>query len=126
MRPPASSITTVGAAAALLGSLALVPVGSTAATNPVASTIEQGKEIAFNRKLGNCLACHKMGDGQMPGNIGPPLLNMKTQFPNKARLFAQIYDAGKIHPGTIMPPFGRNHILTPAQIDKIIAYLYTL
>ena len=38
-----------------------------------ASDIEQGKKVAFDRKKGNCLACHMIAGGELPGNIGPPL-----------------------------------------------------
>ena len=125
MRQPASIITTAASVAALLGSLALAPVGTASAGEASASVIEQGKESAFNRKLGNCLACRHMDDGQMAGNIGPPLENMKQRFPDRSRLYAQIYDAHKFNPNSIMPPFGKNHILTVAQINKVVDYLYT-
>ena len=32
--------------------------------------VEQGKEIAFDRRKGNCMACHMMGEADLPGNIG--------------------------------------------------------
>ena len=67
-----------------------------------------------------------MGDGQSPGNIGPPLIAMKARFPDKAKLRQQVYDATIANPDTMMPPFGRHGILTDAQIDAIVEYLYTL
>ena len=50
------------------------------------------EEVTFGRKAGNCLACHMIPGGNLPGNIGPPLLAMKARFPNKADLRAQIWD----------------------------------
>jgi sulfur-oxidizing protein SoxX len=97
---------------------------STSAAEP--SVIEQGKEVAFDRKKGNCLACHQMDDGTLPGNIAPPLFNMKQRFPDKAKLRAQIWDSTVSNPNTIMPPFGRNKILTEAELDKLTEYVYTL
>ena len=85
-----------------------------------------GKKIAFDRSKGNCLACHAIDDGEMPGNIAPPLLAMKARFPDRAVLRSQIWDATSKNPITTMPPFGRHHILSDADIDKIIDYLYTL
>ncbi|MFN3786467.1 MAG: hypothetical protein ACK4RS_06460, partial [Thiothrix sp.] len=35
-----------------------------------------GKELAFDRSIGNCLACHMIEGGDLPGNIGPPLVGM--------------------------------------------------
>ena len=91
-----------------------------------ADDIAKGKEVAFDRRKGNCLACHMMSDGALPGNIGPPLIAMKARFPDKAKLRAQIWDATKMNPNTIMPPFGRQQILSEGDIDKIVEYVYTL
>jgi len=129
MRKTAKLISTAASLAALLGSLALVPAGAAnAAGNDKAamSAVEQGRKIAFNRKLGNCLACHQMGDGTMAGTFGPPLVAMKSRFPDKAKLRAQIWDATVANPNTSMPPFGRNKILTESQIDKVVDYVWTL
>lgn len=107
-------------------SISLLAQGARADGGPNVSNIKQGKRIAFSRTLGNCLECHRIDDGALPGNIGPPLSNMRHRFPNKKALYQEIYDATKSNPNTIMPPFGRNHILTPTEINQVIAYLYTL
>lgn len=91
-----------------------------------AGSIEDGKKAAFDRKKGNCLACHMMGDGESPGDIGPPLVAMKARFPDRAKLRAQIWDATVANPESIMLPFGRHHILSEAEIDQVVDYLYTL
>ncbi|MEM7016045.1 MAG: sulfur oxidation c-type cytochrome SoxX [Pseudomonadota bacterium] len=91
-----------------------------------ASMIAEGKEIAFNRKKGNCLACHIMDDGEAAGNIGPPLIAMQQRFPDRAKLRAQIADATQLNSASRMPPFERHGILTPEEVDKIVEYLYTL
>jgi sulfur-oxidizing protein SoxX len=51
---------------------------------------------------------------------------MKARFPDKSKLRAQIWDATKMNPNTIMPPFGKNGILTDEQIDKVVEFIYTL
>jgi sulfur-oxidizing protein SoxX len=66
-----------------------------------------------------------MGDGQMPGNIGPPLVNMKSRY-TEQQMFDQIWDATKKNPNTMMPPFGKHRVLTDDQIRKIAAYVLTL
>lgn len=111
--------------AALFGSLGLTPV-TVSADDKKMSAVEEGKKIAFNRKLGNCLGCHQMDDGALPGNIGPPLIAMKARYPDKAKLRAQIYDATVRNPHSAMPPFGRHGVLTDDQIDKITEYVHTL
>ena len=91
-----------------------------------ASALEQGKDLAFDRKKGNCLACHMTGDGVAPGDIGPPLVGMKQRYPDMAKLRAQIYDATQANPASRMPPFGKHMILNDAEIDKITEYVYSL
>lgn len=126
MRPSPSIITTATSIAALLGSLALAPVAAVSAQEAEASAAAQGKQVAHDRRKGNCLACHAIEGGDMTGNVGPPLVAMKARFPDKARLRAQIWDSTKANPNTIMPPFGRHQILTEKEIDQIVEYMYTL
>jgi sulfur-oxidizing protein SoxX len=91
-----------------------------------ATAIEKGKAAAVDRKKGNCLACHAMDDGELPGNIGPPLVSMKLRYPDKAKLREQIWDANKRNPNSIMPPFGRHKLLSEEEIDNVTEYIYTL
>ncbi len=84
-----------------------------------------GKDLAFDRKLGNCLACHMISGGGQPGNVGPPLIAMKARFTRDA-LRAQIWDATVKNPNSMMPPFGRHKALSESQIDKITDYIHSL
>lgn len=126
MRKFPSILKTASSVLAIAGSLALFPVTGTAAEAQTASVTEQGKALSFDRKKGNCLACHQIEGGKLAGNIGPPLIAMKARYPDKAKLRAQIWDATKANPNTIMPPFGRNKILSESEIDKIVEFIYTL
>ncbi len=85
-----------------------------------------GRQLAFQRSKGNCLACHVIADGDMPGNIGPALADMSSRFASKDALKAQIRDATRYNPQTSMPPFGRNRLLSEQEIDAIVEYLWTL
>ncbi len=91
-----------------------------------ADMIADGKKVAFDRKKGNCLGCHMIDDGALPGNIGPPLIAMKARFPNKADLRAQIWDPTIKNPNSIMPPFGKHGILTEKEVDLITEFIYSL
>jgi len=91
-----------------------------------ADLVAQGKQVAFDRKKGNCLSCHMIAGGELPGNIGPPLIAMKARFPNKADLRAQIWDSTEKNPNSIMPPFGKHRILTEKEVDLITEFIYTL
>ena len=86
----------------------------------------EGKQLSFERSKGNCLACHLIADGESAGNIAPPLTALATRFASKTQLYQQIWDATQFNPETSMPPFGKNKILSPAEIDKIVDYLWLL
>lgn len=94
--------------------------------NPPQDPLVQGGCIAVDQRKGNCLACHKIEGGNIPGNIAPPLVAMQQRFPDKAKLRAQIWDATVANPKTSMPPFGRHKILTEGEIDKLVEFLLTL
>lgn len=85
-----------------------------------------GKELAMARDKGNCLACHAIDDGVLPGNLGPPLISMRLRFPDKEALRQQLWDATERNPNSRMPPFGKYGILDEEQIDSIVDYLYSL
>ena len=124
MRLPAHLITTTVSVATLMGCLSLTaPITASAASE---ADIAKGKELAFDRKKGNCLACHQIEGGTLAGNIGPPLVAMKARFPDYAKLKAQITDARKNNPNTIMIPFGPNGVLTPEEIELVAQFIYTL
>lgn len=112
----------VSSLAFLSGSLALAPQIAVADGDMV----KEGKKIAENRKKGNCFACHDYPGAVLPGNIGPKLINMKQRYPDKKQLRIQIWDATKVNPNTIMPPFGKHHILSESEIDKVVEFVLTL
>jgi sulfur-oxidizing protein SoxX len=85
-----------------------------------------GRTIAFDRSKGNCLACHVIAGGESPGNIGPELKDMKARYPDKSLLRHRIWDETKYIPTTVMPPFGKNKILTEQEVDEVVEFIYTL
>ncbi len=107
----------------LAASLSMAPQIASAAD---AETLKAGKALAFDRKKGNCLACHQISDGVSPGDIGPPLIAMQARFPDRAKLHAQIADPRAANPETRMPPFGAHQILSGSEIDLVVDFLLTL
>jgi sulfur-oxidizing protein SoxX len=111
--------------------LAQATATPTAAATPAATPKkeETGKDIAFNRVKGNCLACHAMPtvpDAESAGTYGPPLIAMSARFPAKARLRAQLWDATAFNPASSMIPFGKHGVLTEQEIDKVTDFVYGL
>ena len=90
------------------------------------SAVAEGQKLAFDRSKGNCLTCHAIKGGTLPGSIGPELVDIKSKYPNRADLVAIITDETLRNPLTVMPPFGRNRILTPREIEAVVDFLQTL
>lgn len=136
MRKTASVILGAGTTALLLGSLLMAPASLAQGSapkgpvcndkaNPPTDPAVQGGCVAIDRKKGNCHSCHMIA-GINYGNVAPPLVSMKQRFPDKAKLRAQVWDAGVANPKTVMPPFGRHGILSEDEIDKVVEFLLTL
>ena len=123
MRKPAKMIAAASTVAVLLGSLTLMPLQIASADD---SLVAKGKKLAENRKKGNCFTCHAYEGANMPGNIGPPLVAMKARYPDKKKLYDQIWDASKLNPNSIMPPFGRHEALSDKDIKAITEWVWTL
>jgi sulfur-oxidizing protein SoxX len=85
------------------GIAAIAVLAGVAAHAGTADGITAGKSLAMERNKGNCLACHRIEDGELPGTIGPIR-----------------------NPDSRMPPFCRHGILTEDEVELIVDYLYTL
>ena len=103
-------------------------IGMAAFANPAAaqSAADEGRKVAFDRGKGNCLTCHDIKGGDLPGTIGPALKDLKSKYPDRNELVAIVTDETKRNPLTVMPPFGRNRILTESEINAIVDFLQTL
>jgi L-cysteine S-thiosulfotransferase len=103
-------------------------IGTTASVSPAGaqSAVAEGQKLAFDRGKGNCLTCHEIKGGDLPGTIGPALKDIKSKYPDRNDLVAILYDETKRNPQTVMPPFGRNRILTDQEINAIVDFLQTL
>ena len=113
------------AAAVLIGALASAsPVLAQSAV--AQSTVSEGQKLAFDRSKGNCLTCHEIKGGDLPGTIGPALKDLKSKYPDRNELVAIVTDETKRNPQTVMPPFGRNRILTEQEISAVVDFLQTL
>jgi sulfur-oxidizing protein SoxX len=103
-------------------------LGAVASASPAhaQSAVSEGQKLAFDRGKGNCLTCHDIKGGDLPGTIGPPLKDIKSKYPDRNELVAILTDETKRNPQTVMPPFGRNRILTEQEINAIVDFLQTL
>ncbi len=106
--------------------LALAIGAFASGTAQAQSAAAEGQKLAFDRSKGNCLTCHAIKGGNLPGTIGPELIDIKSKYPNRADLVAIITDETLRNPLTVMPPFGRNRILTEKEIEAVVDFLQTL
>ena len=102
-------------------------IGAVAAASPALaqSAVSEGQKLAFDRSKGNCLTCHEIKGGDLPGTIGPALKDLKSKY-DRNELVAIVTDETKRNPQTVMPPFGRNRILTEQEISAVVDFLQTL
>jgi sulfur-oxidizing protein SoxX len=113
----------------LIPALALaLMIGALISASPACaqSAVSEGQRIAFDRGKGNCLTCHEIKGGDLPGTIGPALKDIKSKYPDRNDLVAIVSDETKRNPQTVMPPFGRNRILTEQEINAVVDFLQTL
>ena len=106
--------------------LALLMGAAFAAPARAQSGPSDGQKLAFDRGKGNCLTCHVIKGGEYPGSLGPELVDIKSKYPSRDELVAIVFDETKRNPLTVMPPFGRNRILTEKEINAVVDFLQTL
>jgi sulfur-oxidizing protein SoxX len=99
-----------------------------------------GRKIAINRKLGNCLACHVLPIPEQPfhGEVGPDLSGVGGNL-SAGAIRLRIVNPKVVNPDTIMPAFYRNDgfervlkkfqgktMLSAQQVEDVVAYMMTL
>jgi L-cysteine S-thiosulfotransferase len=109
-----------------LASIAAIALVLSAGSVQAQSGATEGQKLAFDRGKGNCLTCHQIKGGDLPGSIGPELKDIKSKYPDRKELIAILTDETARNPLTVMPPFGRNRILTEQEINTIVDFLETL
>jgi len=103
-------------------------LAQTAGTN-IAAQVSKGRAIFIDERKGNCAACHKAPNDaavKTKSNIGMALEAVKARYPDRAKLRDAIWDLSRSVPNTIMPPFGKNRILSDDEIDVLVIYLETI
>lgn len=100
-------------------------IGAAFAGPAHAQSAAEGQKIAFDRGKGNCLTCHTIKGGELPGSIGPELKDLKSKY-KRDELIAIVTDETTRNPQTVMPPFGRNRILSEQEINAVVDFLQTL
>ncbi len=99
-----------------------------------------GRKLAIDRKLGNCLACHVMPVPEQPfhGNVGPDISEAGSNL-SEGEIRLRVVNSKVLNPDTIMPAFYRNDgfervlknfqgktMLSAQQVEDVVAYVMTL
>lgn len=100
----------------------------------------QGRKVAIDRKLGNCLACHRLPipEQQFHGETGPDLVGVGSRL-SEGEIRLRVVNPKIVNPDTMMPAFYRveglhrvmksfqaKSMLNAAQVEDVVAYLMTL
>lgn len=100
----------------------------------------KGRELAINRKKGNCLACHSMpiAEQSFHGETAPSLYGVANRL-TAGELRMQIVNSKVTNEDTMMPSFYRvwgynrqkekfigKTILSAQEVEDVVAYLMTL
>lgn len=100
----------------------------------------RGKAIVLDRRVGNCLICHRVPVSQEPfqGEIGPDLGGIGSRL-SVAQIRLRVVDAARLNAATLMPPYHRTvglrrvppalvgkPALTAQDVEDVVAWLASL
>jgi sulfur-oxidizing protein SoxX len=100
----------------------------------------RGRAIVTNRHVGLCLLCHSgpFPEERFQGTLAPDLAGAGRRW-SEGELRLRIVDSSRLNPVTIMPSYHRTDgltrvapgwrgkpVLTPEQIEDVVAFLMTL
>ena len=86
-------------------------------------------DLFTRRDKGHCIACHQLPPGSGPetrADLGPKLEGTRMRALGKRGLREAISDPTAANPDTVMPPYGRHHVLEPAEIERLVEFLHAL
>jgi len=109
--------------------VAAVLLAAAAHAVPAAGRPTSALELFVQRDKGHCIACHQLPAGVGPASrsdLGPALDGTRMRALGKAALREAIADPTKANPDTVMPPFGKHHLLDAAEIDRLVDFLHAL
>jgi len=100
----------------------------------------RGRAIVANRQVGLCLLCHSgpIPEERFQGDLAPDLTSVGARL-SEGQLRLRIVDSTRVNPQSIMPAYYKSEgltriapayrgktVLTPEQIEDVVAYLITL
>ena len=100
-----------------------------ALSRPAAAAPPAAVDLFTRADKGHCIACHQVPAGAGPAtrsDLGPRLEGARMRELGRARLRELIVDPTRLNPDTVMPPYGRHHILDAGEIDRLVEYLNAL
>ena len=100
-----------------------------AASIAMPSLAADAPEVFTRQDKGYCIACHQLPAGVGPesrNDVGPKLEGERMRALGKQKLREIIEDATRANPDSVMPPFGRHHILDAREIDRLTEFLNAL
>lgn len=99
------------------------------ATLPALAQEATAPELFRRADKGHCIACHQLPAGAgapTRSDLGPALAGARMRELGKPRLRELMQDPTQSNPATVMPPYGRHHILDAREIDRLAEFLHAL
>jgi L-cysteine S-thiosulfotransferase len=100
----------------------------------------RGRALVLNRQVGLCMLCHSgpFPEERFQGDLAPDLKGVGSRY-TEEELRLRLVDPAKVNPATIMPSYSKTEglarvapafrgkpVLTPEQIEDVVAFLATL
>ena len=107
----------------------LIALAACVGAIPAFAQAPGGRELFVQRDKGHCIACHQLPEAAglaSSATLGPRLEGERMRSLGRARLREIVQDPMKANPDTVMPPYGRHRLLEPAEIDRVVEFLYAL
>jgi sulfur-oxidizing protein SoxX len=133
-------VSTAARRALLPASLVLAGLGAMPACAGAQGDALRGRAIVVDRHTGMCLLCHSgpFPEERFQGNLAPDLAGVGARLGSEA-LRQRLTEPQRFDPATIMPSYSRTEglwrvaperrgrpLLTPQQIEDVVAFLATL
>ena len=131
---PAAKAEPVAAAIAVNDDAIPVPLGDRI------GDAKRGMAIVLDRRVGNCLICHRVPVPQEPfqGDIGPDLGGIGDRL-SVGQIRLRVVDPSRLNAATVMPPYHRTvgvrrvapafagaPVLTAQEVEDVVAWLASL
>ena len=107
----------------------VIALAAVLAALPATAQETSALDLFVRPDKGHCIACHRLPSGAGPetrADVGPPLEGARMRTLGREALREILADATARNADTVMPPYGRHHILAAREIEQLAEFLHAL